>query len=288
MSERVFVSEVGPRDGLQTESRMVPLHDKVELVNRLSMVGFHEIETSAFVSPKWIPQLADASEVFGAITRQPKVLYSALVPNEQGLERAVAAGVDKVALFTAASEAFCAKNINTSIAGSINRFAPVVAAAMEAGLPVRGYVSCAVRCPYDGPTDPDRVRGVVASLLELGPIEIDLGDTIGAATPEDMEPLLAAVEDVCPRASMVMHLHDTNGRAIEVVQRCLALGVRRFDAAVAGLGGCPYAPGSPGNVATEALALACEEAGFEHGLDMALLRDTSAWMQHRLTQYGQS
>ncbi|MCH2143121.1 MAG: hydroxymethylglutaryl-CoA lyase [Phycisphaerales bacterium] len=288
MSQRVVITEVGPRDGLQNEQRIVPLADKVDLVNQLAQIGFQEIEASAFVSPKWIPQLADAKELFSSITRQPSVQYSALVPNQQGLERAIAAKVDKIAVFTAASETFCQQNINTSIAGSIERFAPVIEAAGHAEIPVRGYVSCAVRCPYDGPTHPDQVRRVISALMDLGPIEIDLGDTIGAASPEDMEPLLSAVDGLCPRDRIVMHLHDTQGRAIEVARRCLELGVRRFDAAIAGLGGCPYAPGSPGNVATEAIAELCEEVGFEHGLDLVALEQTSCWVQDRMIKGRQS
>ena len=265
----VRITEVGPRDGLQNESAMVTVEDKIRLIDALSQAGFPEIETSSFVSPKWVPQLADAGEVFAGIDRRPGTLYSALVPNERGLERALASGVDKLAVFTAASESFCDRNLNTTIEGSIERFRPVFEAARRASLPVRGYVSCVVRCPYEGAIDPARVRETVTRLLEAadGSIEIALGETLGVATPEDIERLLAGLGGIVPMGELDLHLHDTNGRAVDCAARALDLGVRRFDASCAGLGGCPYAPGAAGNLATEDLLRMLDRDGWSTGID---------------------
>lgn len=283
MSTRVSITDVGPRDGLQNEPGVISVADKIDLVDRLATAGLMEIEVSGFVSPKWVPQLADAGEVFKGINRRQDVMYSALVPNEQGMARALTAGVNKVSVFTAASETFCRRNINTDFAGSLERFKPVIEQATAAGIPVRAYVSCAVACPYDGPILPSRVREVVDQLLALGELEIDLGDTIGVATPDDMEPLIGAMNGVCDVDALVMHLHDTNGRAAEVAQRCLDLGIRRFDASVGGLGGCPFAPGASGNVSTEALVRVCAEQGFETGIDRDALSEIGRWIRTRTT-----
>ncbi len=278
MSERIWITEVGPRDGLQNEQAVVPLADKVTLVERLAAAGCPEVEVSAFVRPDRVPQLADAEEVFAAMTRQPGCVYSALTPNVQGLERAMEAGADKVSLFTAASETFAMRNTNTTIDGSIERFRPVVVEAAKADLPVRVYVSCAVACPWEGALEPARVASVIERLLDLGSVEVDLGDTIGAASPDDIERLLVAVTPLVPVEQLVLHLHDTHGGAIACAKRGVELGVRRFDAACGGLGGCPFAPGAPGNVATGEVVAMCEDLGFSTGIDRAALCEVSTWI----------
>ncbi|MBL9121069.1 MAG: hydroxymethylglutaryl-CoA lyase [Phycisphaerae bacterium] len=273
MRSPIRITEVGPRDGLQNESGIVGVEAKVAFIDRLSEAGFPEIEVTSFVSPKWVPQLADASEVLGRIRRRPGTIYSALVPNERGLERALEARVDKVAVFTAASESFARKNINAGVAESIERFRPVAAAARAAGLPVRGYVSCAVACPFEGPIAPSRVAEVSHMLLDVGVDEIDLGDTIGVAVPGDMDKLLAAHSTVTSPERLTLHLHDTRGTALACAWRAIELGVRSFDASCGGLGGCPYAPGATGNGATEELVYACEGSGLSTGIDLQTLLD---------------
>jgi len=263
--------EVGPRDGLQNEKMAVPTAIKVAFIDALSATGIPEIEASAFVSPKWIPQLADAQEVFRGITRRPGITYSALVPNDKGLERALAAQADKVAVFTAASETFNRKNINASIAESIARFKPVVAGARAAGLPVRGYVSTAFYCPYEGAITPAQVLPVVAELIALGIDDISIGDTIGKAVPADVHALLDLLLPVVPAARIALHFHDTYGHAVENVLAGYARGIRTFDASAGGLGGCPYAPGAAGNVATEAVVAALRGVGAEVAVDLAAL-----------------
>ncbi|HMN96459.1 MAG TPA: hydroxymethylglutaryl-CoA lyase [Phycisphaerales bacterium] len=270
--ERIEIVEVGPRDGLQNESVQVATADKIRFVDLLSAAGFREIEVSSFVSARWIPQLADAAEVFAAIKRAPGVTYSALVPNEAGLERALAADVGKVAIFVAASESFSRRNINASIGESLERVAPVIRAAAGARIPVRGYVSCVVACPFEGPIDPGAVGAVVGRLLDLGVDEIDLGETIGVAVPDEIERLYAALAPLIAPERTTLHLHDTRGTALACVDRALALGVRRFDASCAGLGGCPYAPGASGNLATEDLVYFCERSSIATGVDRAALR----------------
>ncbi len=267
----IRITEVGPRDGLQNEPGVVPTEAKVAFVDRLSDAGLPEIEVTSFVSPKWVPQLADASEVLARIRRRPGTVYSALVPNQAGLARALEARVGKIAVFTAASESFCRKNINATIAESIERFQPVVRDAHAAGLPVRGYVSCAVACPFEGAIAPAAVAAASKRLLDLGCDEIDLGDTIGVATPGDIERLLAAHADVVPMERTTIHLHDTRGTALVCAWRAIELGVRSFDASCGGLGGCPYAPGASGNAATEELVYACEGSGLATGVDLATL-----------------
>jgi isopropylmalate/homocitrate/citramalate synthase len=271
MSAPLRITEVGPRDGLQNEREIVPVEAKVALVDALSAAGFPEIEVTSFVSPKWVPQLADAAEVLARIARRPGTLYSALVPNEKGLDAALAAKVDKIAVFTAASESFCGKNLNATIAESMARFAPVVRRAREAGRPVRGYVSCAVRCPFEGPVAAARVAEVSRALLDLGVTELDLGDTIGAAVPGDIDPLLAAHAAFAPPETLTIHLHDTRGTALACAFRAIELGVRSLDASCGGLGGCPFAPGATGNLATEELVYAASGSGFATGIDLAAL-----------------
>lgn len=269
--KRVRVYEVGPRDGLQNEKAIIAIDSKIALIDLLSEVGFDRIEATSFVSPKWVPQLADAEAVLGGIRRRPGVTYAALTPNLKGFERALAAGAGEVAIFGAASETFSQKNINCSIAESLERFAPVTAAAAEAGVPVRGYVSCVVACPYEGEIDPQAVRDVAARLIDMGCHEVSLGDTIGHGTPETVSAMLDAVLQAVPAERLAGHYHDTNNRALDNVGVSLDLGLRTFDSAVGGLGGCPYAPGAKGNVSTSALARLLAEQGWETGLDMEKL-----------------
>jgi len=264
----VRIVEVGPRDGLQNEPSFIPTETKLAFLDALSEAGYEEIEASAFVSPKWVPQLADAEDVFRRMRRHAGTVYSALVPNEQGLERALAAGVGKVAVFTAASETFNRKNINASIAESIARFAGVVPRARAAGLSVRGYVSTAFWCPYEGKIAAARVVDVVRPLLELGVDEVSIGDTIGKAVPEDVHDLLDALLDLLPQERIAMHFHDTYGTAVANALAAYDRGITIFDASAGGLGGCPYAPGAAGNVATEDLLWALTRSGATSPIDL--------------------
>ncbi|WP_299791906.1 hydroxymethylglutaryl-CoA lyase [uncultured Marivita sp.] len=275
MGERVEIFEVGPRDGLQNEARLIPVDDKIALVDCLSRAGFRRIECASFVSPKWVPQMAASGEVLKGITRMPGVSYAALTPNLRGFEDAMAAGADEVAIFGSASEGFSRANINATIAESLERFAPVAEAARAAGVPVRGYVSCVVECPYDGPVAPAQVARVVAALRDMGCYEVSLGDTIGRATPEGIVAMLKAVLDEMPADKLAGHYHDTGGLACDNVEASLGLGLRVFDAAVGGLGGCPYAPGAAGNVATEAVAERVAALGYDHGLDMQVVEEAA-------------
>ena len=267
MAERVEIFEVGPRDGLQNEKRPIPVAEKVALVDCLSGAGFSRIECASFVSPKWVPQMAGSGEVLAGISRAPGVRYAALTPNLRGFQDAVEAKADEVAVFAAASEGFSKANINATIEESIARFEPIMVAAAGIGLPVRGYISCVTDCPYDGPTPPEQVARVAERLLAMGCYEISLGDTIGQATPESITAMLQAVLQVVPAAQLAGHFHDTAGRALANIDASLALGLRVFDAAVGGLGGCPYAPGAAGNVATERVAAHLAAGGYETGLD---------------------
>ena len=278
----VQIYEVGPRDGLQNEARPIATADKVRLIDLLGRVGFRTIEAASFVSPRWVPQMADATEVMAGIRRQPGTRYAALTPNLQGFERARAANVDEVAVFASASEGFSAKNINCSVAESLERFAPVCDAAVADGIPVRGYVSCVVACPYDGATAPARVAAVASHLVGLGCREVSLGDTIGVGTPDTVRPMLRAVLDELPASQVACHFHDSNGRALENVLAALDLGLCVFDASVGGAGGCPFAPGAAGNVATGAVVAAVEAAGFRTGLDHGLLADAEALIRDLL------
>jgi hydroxymethylglutaryl-CoA lyase len=263
----VTIVEVGPRDGLQNEQHPIPAAQKIELIDLLSAAGFRRIEAASFVSPKWVPQMADGAEVMAGIARRPGTSYAALTPNIKGYEAARAAGADEVAIFGAASEAFSRKNINCSIAESIERFGPVAEAAKADGMPVRGYISCAIACPYDGPIAPAEVARVAGLLFDLGCYEVSLGDTIGQGTLETVAAMLDAVLAVAPADRLAGHYHDTNGRALESVAVSMDKGLRVFDSAVGGLGGCPYAPGAKGNVATEAVVASVEAAGYATGLD---------------------
>ncbi len=276
MVEKVEIFEVGPRDGLQNEARDIPAEDKIALVDCLSKAGFSRIEVASFVSPKWVPQMATSGAVLAGITRATGVRYAALTPNLRGFEDALAAKADEVAIFGSASEGFSKANINATIAESLERFIPVMAAAKAAGVPVRGYVSCVTDCPYDGPTTPEQAALVAGQLFEMGCYEVSLGDTIGQATPEKISAMLQAVSDQVPVAHLAGHYHDTAARALENIEASLEAGLRVFDAAVCGLGGCPYAPGAAGNVATEAVHDRLTELGFDTGLDRGSLMRAAA------------
>ncbi|MFO7758420.1 MAG: hydroxymethylglutaryl-CoA lyase [Roseovarius sp.] len=271
MADAVDIFEVGPRDGLQNEARAIPVADKIALVDTLSGAGFSRIEVASFVSPRWVPQMAGSAEVLRGITRVPGVRYAALAPNMRGLTDAVAAGADEVAVFASASEGFSRANINATIAESLARFVPVLDAARAQGLRVRGYVSCVVECPYDGGVAPARVADVAQALWKLGCYEISLGDTIGRATPGAVDAMLEAVCEVVPASGLAGHFHDTGGRALDNIEASLARGLRVFDAATGGLGGCPFAPGAAGNVATEAVHDRLTALGYATGLDAGVL-----------------
>ena len=271
----MLIHEVGPRDGLQNEPAPVSTADKIAFVDRLSTSGLRSIEVTAFVSPKWVPQMADAAEVLAGISRRPGVRYSALVPNLRGLERAIASAVRDVAVFAAASETFSRRNINCSIAESLARFAPVAEAARDDGTPLRGYVSCATDCPYEGRIDPSAVGSVTESLFALGCREVSLADTIGRATPDSVARMLQAALDLAPPDRLAGHFHDTGGRALDNIEVALDYGLRVFDAACGGLGGCPFAPGAAGNVATERVVARLEAKGFVTGLDASRLGEAA-------------
>ena len=279
MAEQVTIFEVGPRDGLQNESAMIASADKIKLVDMLSDCGLTKIEVTSFVSPKWVPQLADAAEVMAGIHRSDQVAYAVLTPNMRGFEGAVDAKADEIAIFGSASEGFSQKNINCSIAESLERFEPVAAAAKAANLPVRGYVSCVTDCPYDGPTAPESVANVVRALLEMGCYEVSLGDTIGSGTPETVEKMLDAVLEVASAQNLAGHYHDTKGQALNNIGVSLEKGLRVFDSSVGGLGGCPYAPGAKGNVSTEAVVEYMAARGFETGVNLARLRKAATFAQ---------
>ena len=275
---QVRIVEVGPRDGLQNESAIVPTATKVELIDRLSAAGVPCIEATSFVSPKWIPQLADAAEVMAAIRRRPGVRYPVLVPNLQGYERARAAGADEIAVFTAASEAFNQRNVNASIDESLARFEPVLARAAADGVRVRGYVSTVLGGPYQGEVPLGDVVGVAAALHAMGCAEISLGDTIGVGTPAKARAMLLAVAEAVPMPALAVHFHDTRGQALANLLACLEEGVAVVDAAVSGTGGCPYAPGASGNVASEDVVYMLHGMGIATGIDLPALVDTGRWL----------
>jgi len=279
---RVRIVEVGPRDGLQNEKQLVPTDIKLELIARLGRAGLQAIEATSFVSPKWVPQMGDNAEIMARLERLPGVDYPVLTPNMKGFEAALAAGAGEVAVFGAASESFSRKNINCSIAESLARFRPVVEAAREAGVKVRGYVSCVLGCPYEGEIAPQAVAEVAATLFEMGCYEVSLGDTIGVGTPDKTRRMLDAVAQRVPLAALAGHYHDTYGMAIANIYASLDAGVAVFDASVGGLGGCPYAAGASGNVATEDVAYLLDGLGIETGIDLAALVDTAAWISDRL------
>lgn len=278
----VRIVEVGPRDGLQNEKAIISVSDKIALINQLSGCGFKTVEATSFVSPKWVPQLADAAEVFTGIDKFPGVSYPVLVPNLQGYERARAVGATEVAIFGAASEAFSQKNINASIDESIERFIPVLEQAKTDGVKVRGYVSTVLGCPYQGNVPVSDVVRVSKRLFELGCYEISLGDTIGIGTPKNARAMLVAVAGEIPMASLAVHFHDTRGQALANILACLEEGVRVVDSAVSGTGGCPYAKGASGNVATEDVVYMLEGIGMQTGIQLDKLIDTGRWLSQLL------
>ena len=278
MPAAVRIVEVGPRDGLQNESAIVPTAAKIELIDRLSATGLQAIEATSFVSPKWVPQLADAAEVYAGIARRPGVRYPVLVPNEQGYLRARAVGADEVAVFTAASEAFNRRNINASIDESIERFRPVLEQARADGVRVRGYVSTVLGCPYQGAVPVGDVVRVARRLHDLGCYEVSLGDTIGIGTPGKARDMLRAVAGEVPMAALAVHFHDTYGQALSNILACLEEGVAVVDSAVSGTGGCPYAHGASGNVASEDVVYMLHGLGIDTGIDLERLVDTGRWL----------
>ena len=281
-SDHVRIVEVGARDGLQNEKTLLPATVKIELIDRLSDTGLQTIEATSFVSPQWVPQLADAAEVFGGIRKKPGVSYPVLVPNMQGYQRALAAGATDVAVFTAASEAFNRRNINASIDESIERFAPVLEQARVDGVSVRGYVSTVLGCPYQGDVPVSDVVRVAQRLHRMGCHEISLGDTIGVGTPAKARAMLRAVAGEVPMAALAVHFHDTYGQALANILACLEEGVRVVDSAVSGTGGCPYAKGATGNVASEDVVYMLHGMGLETGVDLDLLINTGAWLATQL------
>ena len=279
---RVRMVEVGPRDGLQNEAAVVPTEVKVELIERLGAAGLRTIEAGSFVSPKWVPQMADSDAVLAGIARRPGVAYPVLVPNMRGFEAARAAGADQIAVFVAASESFSQRNTNCSIAESLARVAPVAEAARAAGIGLRGYLSCVVACPYEGKIEPVQVAQVAARLFELGCAEVSLGDTIGVGTATSVRTMVERVAEQVPVERLAVHFHDTYGQALANVLACLALGVATVDSSVGGLGGCPYARGATGNLASEDLLYMLDGLGVETGVDLARLVEAGAFIGQAL------
>jgi isopropylmalate/homocitrate/citramalate synthase len=284
----VRIVEVGPRDGLQNEAQTVPTETKIEFIHRLAASGLKTIEATAFVSPKWVPQMADHAEVLRGLRHEEGVSYPVLVPNLRGFEEAVAAGATEVAVFAAASETFSQRNIHCSIAESLDRFAPVFAAARDGNVQVRGYVSCVLGCPYEGEIDPAKVADVAATLFENGCYEVSLGDTIGVGTPNRTVTLIKTVGGRMPVNRLAGHFHDTYGQALANIYAALTMGVLVFDASVSGLGGCPYAPGATGNVATEDLLYMLNGMGIETGVDLDRVVAAGAFICERLGRQTQS
>ncbi len=280
--ESVRIVEVGPRDGLQNEKTIVPAAVKIELIERLAACGLKTVEATSFVSPKWVPQLADAAEVYAGIAKREGVSYPVLVPNLKGYERARAVGVTEIAVFSAASEAFNRKNINASIDESIERFAPVMARARADGVKVRGYVSTVLGCPYQGEVPLSDVVRVAAHLHEMGCYEVSLGDTIGVGTPEKARAMLRAVAEEVPMQALAVHFHDTYGQALANLHACLEEGVAVIDSSVSGAGGCPYARGATGNVATEDVVYMLQGMGIATGVDLDALVLTGHWLSTQL------
>lgn len=271
LPESVKLVEVGPRDGLQNEKNLITVEARISLIERLAAAGLRHIEAGSFVSPKAVPQMAGSESVFAAIDRKEGVVYSALTPNMKGFERALAASANEVAVFAAASESFSQKNINCSIAESLDRFRPVLAAAKQSNIPVRGYVSCIVACPYEGKISPDVVREVAATLYGMGCYDISLGDTTGVGTAGQIQAMLEAVAEDVPIQALAVHCHDTYGQGLANILAALQVGVSVVDASVAGLGGCPYAPGASGNVSSEDVIYMLHGLGIQTGVDLAKL-----------------
>lgn len=287
--QQVRIVEMAPRDGLQNEpGSVIATEIKVELINRLSATGLSHIEAASFVSPKWVPQMGDATEVMAGIERKPGVIYSALTPNLKGLEGAIASGVEEVAVFSAASEAFTQKNINCSIAESLERFVPLIERARAEGIRVRGYVSTVLGCPYQGDIDPAQVARVSRDLIDMGCYEISLGDTIGVGTPLKAKRMLEAVAKEVPVSQLAAHFHDTYGQALANLYAVLEEGIAVIDSSTAGLGGCPYARGASGNVATEDVLYLLQGLGIETGVDLQAVVDTGYWITAQLGRHNGS
>ena len=282
LPQAVRIVEVGPRDGLQNEPTVLPVEKKLEFIRLLGKAGFKDIEVGSFVHPKWIPQLADSEDLIAQLPRVSGLRYSALVPNMKGLERALASGIERIAIFTAASETFNQKNINMSIAESLAGFRPVVERALREGVSVRGYISTCFVCPYEGAIARDKVAGVADAVLHLGVDEISIGDTIGAATPVDVENTVGHLLSRFPASKMAMHFHDTYGMAIANVFASLRLGISVFDSSAGGIGGCPYAPGAAGNVATEKLIYLFDRLGIDSGVSIDRLREAARYIGNEL------
>jgi hydroxymethylglutaryl-CoA lyase len=282
LPREVRLVEVGPRDGLQNEARIVPAATKIALIERLADAGLSVVEAGSFVSPKWIPQMADTAEVLAGLKRKPGVCYPVLVPNMKGFAAALAAGVEAIAIFAAASESFSQRNINCSIAESLARFAPVAEAARRHGLRLRGYISCVVDCPYEGPIAPASVAEVAAKLLAMGCYEISLGDTIGTGTPGRIQAMIDRVAEMVPRDRLAVHFHDTYGQALANILASLERGIAVIDSSVAGLGGCPYAKGASGNVASEDVLYLLSGLGIRTGVDLARLAGAGRFISQAL------
>jgi len=280
----VKLVEVGPRDGLQNEAALVPTATKLELIQRLAAAGLPVVEAGAFVSPRWVPQMADSPEIFARLCRRPGTTYPALVPNEKGLEAALQAGVEEIAIFVSASEGFSQANLACSVDESFARLAPVARNALAAGLRVRGYVSCVIACPFDGPTPLAQAAAAAARLHALGAYEISMGDTIGIGTPGAVRAMIEATARDIPIQNLAMHFHDTYGQALANILASLQLGVAVFDSAVAGLGGCPYAPGATGNVATEDVLFMLQGLGLATNIDLAAIAETGAWITQQISR----
>jgi len=284
LPSKVKIVEVGPRDGLQNEKQLVPTEVKIELINRLADAGVRTIEATSFVSPKWVPQMGDNAAVMQGIARHPATVYPVLTPNLQGFDAAIQAGATEVAIFGAASESFSRKNINCSIAESLKRFEPILSSASALEIPVRGYVSCVVGCPYEGDIAPAQAASVAKSLFEMGCYEVSLGDTIGVGTPASLGRMLEACARAVPIGKLAGHYHDTYGMAIANIYASLQLGMATFDSSVAGLGGCPYAKGASGNVATEDVVYLMHGLGIETGIDLAKLAAIGDWISSALNR----
>ena len=278
LPNKVKIVEVGPRDGLQNEKQLVPTEVKIELINRLAEAGLRAIEATSFVSPKWVPQMGDNAAVMQGIARHPAAVYPVLTPNLQGFDTAIQAGASEVAIFGAASESFSRKNINCSIAESLKRFEPILSSASALEIPVRGYVSCVVGCPYEGDIAPAQAASVAKSLFEMGCYEVSLGDTIGVGTPASVGRMLEACARAVPIGKLAGHYHDTYGMAIANIYASLQMGMATFDSSVAGLGGCPYAKGASGNVATEDVVYLMHGLGIDTGIDLAKLAAIGDWI----------
>ena len=288
IAKKIQIVEVGPRDGLQNEKECVRTETKIALIEKLAEAGITKIETASFVSPKWVPQMSDAFEVLSGIERRRGVTYSVLTPNLKGFERALEAGTTEVAVFGAASEAFSQKNINCSISESVERFRPVLAAAQKNRIRVRGYISCVLGCPYQGEVPVDMVANLAAQMSEMGCSEISLGDTIGIGTPLEAKNMMESVAEKVPLSNLALHFHDTRGHALANIYACLDLGVSVIDASVSGLGGCPYAKGAVGNVATEDVVYMLHGMGIETGINLEKLIETGLFISDALGRMPQS